>query len=160
MLRRNGPLTGDVEVGVGVRRSTDAVRRSTAVPARVVANGARDHQRAVAADLRARHEAGNQPNVDAVAEPLVGDVRRTGGRLAVETNPRPFQFGGVPRRHDDIRVRCRTNRNTLLVMAALRSRCGHYIFISWFLLLSFFFPRLISAVADWMSAILPDMVWS
>ena len=38
-------------------------------------------------------------------------------------------------------------------MAALRSRCGHYIFALWFLL-SFFFPRLISAVADWMSAIL------
>jgi len=40
-------------------------------------------------------------------------------------------------------------------MAALRSRCGHYIFALWFLLsfyLSFFFPRLISAaVADWMS---------
>jgi len=48
-------------------------------------------------------------------------------------------------------------------MAALRSRCGHYIFILWFLL-SFFlssisFPRLISAVADWMSTILPHMVW-
>jgi len=27
----------------------------------------------------------------------------------------------------------------LLVMAALRSRCGHFIFILWFLLLSFFF---------------------
>jgi len=35
-------------------------------------------------------------------------------------------------------------------MAALRSRCGHYIFILWFLLSSFF-PRLISAVAHWMS---------
>ena len=40
-------------------------------------------------------------------------------------------------------------------MAALRSRCGHYIFALWFLLSFFFFPRLISAVADWMSAILP-----
>jgi len=28
-----------------------------------------------------------------------------------------------------------------------------------FFLLSFFFPRLISAVADWMSTILPHMVW-
>ena len=37
-------------------------------------------------------------------------------------------------------------------MAALRSRCGHYIFVL-FLLLGFF-PRLISAVADWMSTIL------
>jgi len=40
-------------------------------------------------------------------------------------------------------------------MAALRSRCGHYIFV---LFLSFF-PRLISAAADWMSAILRYMVW-
>jgi len=35
-----------------------------------------------------------------------------------------------------------------------------YIFIlSFVLLLSFFFPRLISAVGDWMSAILPHTVW-
>jgi len=48
----------------------------------------------------------------------------------------------------------------LVIMAALRSRCGHYIFILWFLLLfSSFFPRLISAVTDWMSTILPHMVW-
>jgi len=47
-----------------------------------------------------------------------------------------------------------------LVMAALRSRCGHYIFALWFLhyLSSFLFPRLISAVADWMYTILPHMV--
>ena len=32
-------------------------------------------------------------------------------------------------------------------MAAMRSRCGHYIFALWFLLCSIFFPRLISAVA-------------
>jgi len=38
-------------------------------------------------------------------------------------------------------------------MAALCNRAGHYIFALWFLLLSFF-PRLISAVADWMSTIL------
>jgi len=36
----------------------------------------------------------------------------------------------------------------------------HHIFILWFLLLlSSFFPRLISAAADWMSSILPHMVW-
>jgi len=40
-------------------------------------------------------------------------------------------------------------------MAALRSRCGHYIFV---LFLSSFFPHLISAVADWMSTILLHMV--
>jgi len=41
-------------------------------------------------------------------------------------------------------------------MAAPRNRCGHCIFVLWFLLLSSsssFFPRLISAVADWMSTI-------
>ena len=44
------------------------------------------------------------------------------------------------------------------------SRCGHYIFLPYvvyfFFLSSFFFPRLISAVGDWMSTILPHMVWS
>jgi len=39
-------------------------------------------------------------------------------------------------------------------MVALWNRANHYIFALWFLLLSFF-PRLISAVADWMFA----MVW-
>jgi len=34
-----------------------------------------------------------------------------------------------------------------------------YIFMLWFVLSSSFFPRLISAAADWMSAILPHMVW-
>jgi len=43
----------------------------------------------------------------------------------------------------------------VVIMAAL----GHYIFALWYLLLlSIFFPRLISAVADWMSAILAHMV--
>ena len=49
-----------------------------------------------------------------------------------------------------------------LVMVALCNRADHYIFIlfllSFFLLL--FFPRLISAVGDWMSTILRHMVWS
>jgi len=47
-----------------------------------------------------------------------------------------------------------------IIMAALHSKCEHYIFALWFL--SFFlsfFPRLISAVADWMSTILRHMVW-
>jgi len=44
-------------------------------------------------------------------------------------------------------------------LAALRSRCGHYIFALWLLSSVFFFiPRLISAVADWMSTILLHMV--
>jgi len=46
-------------------------------------------------------------------------------------------------------------------MAALWNKAGHYIFVLWFLLYSsfFFFPRLISAVADWMYTILPHIVW-
>jgi len=44
-------------------------------------------------------------------------------------------------------------------MAALRSRCGHYIFILWFVLSCSFFPHLISTVRDWMSTVLPLMVW-
>ena len=51
---------------------------------------------------------------------------------------------------------------TYLFMVALCNRADHHIFILWFLLLSSsssFFPRLISAVGDWMSTILPHMVW-
>ena len=52
----------------------------------------------------------------------------------------------------------------ILVMVALCNRADHYIFIlflsssSFFFLLSFF-PRLISAVGDWMFTILWHMVW-
>jgi len=46
------------------------------------------------------------------------------------------------------------NALNLLFMVALWNRADHYIFILWFLLSSVFFPRLISAVAEWMSAIL------
>ena len=49
-----------------------------------------------------------------------------------------------------------------VIMAALRSRCGHYIFALWFLssiFYLFFIPRLISAVTDWLSTILLRMVW-
>jgi len=41
-------------------------------------------------------------------------------------------------------------------MADLRSRCGHYIFILCFFSIFLLFPRLISAVGDWMSTILPQ----
>ena len=48
--------------------------------------------------------------------------------------------------------------NIPVVMVALWNRADHYIFMLWFVLSSFF-PRLISAAADWMSVILPHMVW-
>jgi len=38
-------------------------------------------------------------------------------------------------------------------------KADHYIFILWFLFSSCFFPLLISAVGDWMSAILPHILW-
>ena len=55
----------------------------------------------------------------------------------------------------------RISKPQRLIMVALWNRADHYIFALWFLLLllSSFFPRLISAVADWMSAILLHMVW-
>ena len=49
------------------------------------------------------------------------------------------------------------NRTVIhIFMAALLNRAGHYIFALWFLLSFFFFfsfPRLISAVAEWMSTV-------
>jgi len=55
------------------------------------------------------------------------------------------------------------DHNQVLIMAALCNRAGHHNFALWFLLSSSFFlsffPRLISAVRDWMSTILPHMVW-
>jgi len=50
---------------------------------------------------------------------------------------------------------------TVIIMAALWNKAGHYIFALWFLSSSFFFviPRLISAAANWMSTILLHMVW-
>ena len=44
-------------------------------------------------------------------------------------------------------------------MAALCSSCGHCIFVLFFFLLLSFFPRLILAVAEWMSTTLLHMVW-
>jgi len=59
-------------------------------------------------------------------------------------------------------VRFMSGKTSLaLVVVALLNRADHYIFALWFLLSFFFlfFPRLILAVAHWMSAILPHMVW-
>jgi len=48
-----------------------------------------------------------------------------------------------------------TSATPYIIMVAQWNSADHYIFALWFLLSMFFFPRLISAVADWMSA----MVW-
>jgi len=54
----------------------------------------------------------------------------------------------------------------LLLMAALCNRgaiifspCSFFLLLPIFFYLLLFFPRLISAAGDWMSAILPHMVW-
>jgi len=59
-----------------------------------------------------------------------------------------------PHRHDCMRVR-RLGFCYTFIMVALCSRADHYIFILWFLLAFYllFLHRLISAVAEWMSAI-------
>ena len=44
-------------------------------------------------------------------------------------------------------------------MAGLCNRADHYIFALWFLSFLLIFPRLITAVGDWMSTILPHIVW-
>ena len=44
-----------------------------------------------------------------------------------------------------------------LVMVALCNRADHYMFALWFLSSFFFFPRLISAVGDWMFRMMPEM---
>jgi len=55
---------------------------------------------------------------------------------------------------------CTYTTSALLIMVALCNMADHYIFILFLPLSSFFsFPRLISAVGDWMSTILPHMVW-
>ena len=63
-------------------------------------------------------------------------------------------------------ARATQNRFLIIIMVALCNRTDHYIFIlflsSFFLLSSFFFlsfPRLISAVGDWMFTIIWHMVW-
>jgi len=48
--------------------------------------------------------------------------------------------------------------NILLFMAALRTFCFYRC--SYYLSSFFFSPRLFSAVADWLSTILPHMMWS
>jgi len=63
--------------------------------------------------------------------------------------------------HNACMLALNTTACTLLytfVMVALSNRADHYVFILWFLLLSFF-PHLVSAVAELMSAILAHMVW-
>ena len=88
---------------------------------------------------------------------------------AAEVDRAPHRAQEVARQNHDRHLRMRTGNerhviwrhftvSKLLLVAALCNRAGHYIFALWFLssvfYLSFFFPRLISAAAGWMSTIL------
>jgi len=90
-------------------------------------------------------------------------MRRFGGRQkspqeVIRTLKEGLQ---VLNRYDSKDDKRRQKVLSWLVMDALCSRAGHYIFALWFLSSSsfFFFPHLISAAADWMSTILLHMVW-
>jgi len=75
-------------------------------------------------------------------------LENTGGK---DILPFPVWRGAVM---DSTKCCC----SSWLFMVALCNRADHYIFIL-FLLSSSFFPRLISAVGDWMFTILWHMVW-
>ena len=63
-------------------------------------------------------------------------------------------------RPDDVDVANHLHvRKLQVIMVALCNRADHYIFILFLLSSFFFFPRLISAVGDWMFTIPWHMVW-
>ena len=111
----------------------------------------------------------------AVAGTTPGDQRdprhRAGAavhRRSAEGAARPHWDAGrrriLDRQHQVSLLRCCTfsafvGLNDELIMVALCNRAGHYIFCPAVTSFFLFFPRLISAVADWLSAILPHMVW-
>ena len=51
--------------------------------------------------------------------------------------------------------------NNYIIKVALCNRADHYIFALWYvsIFFIFFFRRLISVAADWMSTILPHVMW-
>jgi len=64
-------------------------------------------------------------------------------------------------RLNNVHFCCKSMQRNLLKGLCLLcppKRAGHYIMMMWFLRSSFF-PRLFSAVADWMSTILRHMMW-
>ena len=97
-------------------------------------------------------------------------IRRHTRKISRRSSQGNPSAGGVKHKRDS-QLRFWTYRGLYLgneflfvLMATVRSRCGHYIFALWFLLLlllvlPLFFSRLISAVAISMPAILPHMVW-
>jgi len=69
-----------------------------------------------------------------------------------------WRVWGTPANFNGFRVLAAFLHGILVIMVAPWNKADRYIFILWFLS-SIFFPRLMSAVADWMSTILRHMVW-
>ena len=84
---------------------------------------------------------------------------RSGGRRPTAVPP-SFRGGVLPYSRASLSF-VRELTYSVYLLAALSNRAGHYIFALWFLSIFFlsFFPHLFSAVADWISTILPHMVW-
>ena len=97
---------------------------------------------------------GGQPNFAQCLASLARTEILPGAKFTLHPSLVFSYIGSVTARHWS----CRRQPNVVvlgLVMAALRSRYGHYIGpVSFF----FFFPPLISAVVDWMSTVL-NVVW-
>ena len=78
---------------------------------------------------------------------------RSQGKLHIGLMPAFLIHQVIPEGRNDVLHLC-------VFMVALWNRADHYIFALWFLSSFYlFFPRLISAAADWMSTILRHMMW-
>jgi len=106
-------LTGDIEEGVSWRWRSKSVGRLTTIPPGVRALYAADDEAAVSVDTGPGHQTSDQVNVDAVTEPLVGDVVGMCLGLADQPHTRPFQRRRVLGRYHDVRVLCKVVDLTL-----------------------------------------------
>ena len=107
-----GGLTGDIEEGISWRRRAKSVGWLTTIPAGVAALDTTDDEATVSVDAGSRHQPGHEVNVDAVTEPLVGDVVGMSLGLTHEPHPRPFQCRRVLWRYHDVCVCCKVVDNT------------------------------------------------
>jgi len=119
-------------------------------------------QRAHPDDVGAREEDSDEEARSGGEHAERADERISFTRQQSESRRRQRTSHGTdrPRRRDHGPEQQANTDNTPrpFFMVALWNRAYHYILMLWFVLLSFFL-RLILAAADWMSAILPHMVW-
>jgi len=99
-----------------------------------------------------------------VQEHLFGDVRKK--HLLIVTFSVAFlpkTIKVIARKSTDILIQCVDSLFSLSLVSlwppCVIGQAVKFLPCGFFLCLSIFFPRPVSAVADWMSAILPHMVW-